>query len=180
MRLLKNIVIAIITLVVAFAVVGFFLPREVAVSRDIAINAPPDKVFGYVNDLRKFDEWSPWAKRDPDMQQTYSGPDSGVGQKVAWQSDKDDVGSGTQEIVESTPPSHVETALDFGEMGTATATFDLEGFDGGTRITWGFKTDLGNNPFMRWMGLMFDGWIGKDYEEGLAHLKTLAEKPAAE
>ncbi len=114
------------------------------------------------------------------MKQTFSGQDTGVGQKLVWQSDKDDVGSGTQEIVESTPPSHVKTALDFGDRGTATATFDLEAFDGGTKITWGFSTDLGNNPFMRWMGLMFDGWIGKDYEQGLASLKELAEKPAAE
>ena len=179
MRLLKNIVIALATLVVAFVVVGFILPREVAVSRDIAINAPPETVFTYVNDLKKFNDWSPWARRDPAMKQTYTGPQAGIGQMVAWQSDKDNVGSGTQKIIASTPPSHVETVLDFGDMGSATASFDLEGFDGGTRITWGFKTDLGNNPFMRWMGLMFDGWIGKDYEEGLANLKELAERPAA-
>ena len=61
-------------------------------------------------------------------------------------------------------------------MGTADAVFSLEGFDGGTRITWGFTTDVGYNPMMRWMGLMFDKWIGADYEAGLASLKELAEK----
>ena len=36
----------------------------------------------------------------------------------------------------------------------------------------------GNNPMMRWMGLMFDKWVGADYETGLASLKELAEKEA--
>lgn len=180
MRLLKNIVIALLTLVVVFVGVAFLLPREVTVSRQALINAPPEKVFSYVNDLRKFNEWSPWEQKDPQMKQTFTGPDAGVGQKVVWESDHKEVGSGSQEIVESTSPNHVKTALDFGDMGSASATFDLEGFDGGTRITWGFATDTGNNPMMRWMGLMFDSWVGAEYEKGLANLKALAEKPAAE
>lgn len=179
MKLLKNIIISVVALVIVAAAGGFLLPREVVVSRQVAINAPPDRVFEYVNDLKKFNEWSPWEQKDPGMKQTYSGPDSGVGQKVAWESTNKDVGSGTQEIIESVPGKHVKTALNFGDMGTANATFDLEGFDGGTKITWGFRTDVGNNPLMRWMGLMFDSWVGKEYEKGLASLKELAEKPAA-
>ena len=31
---------------------------------------------------------------------------------------------------------------------------------------------------MRYMGLMFDTWVGKDYEEGLANLKQLVEAQA--
>ncbi len=176
MGFLKKFAVGLLGAVLLFVVVAFFLPREVAVSRQALINAPPEKVFAYVNDLKKFNDWSPWAKRDPNMKQTYSGPASGVGQKVAWQSDHDQVGSGTQEIVASDPNKSVKTALDFGDMGTADAVFSLEGFDGGTRITWGFTTDVGNNPMMRWMGLMFDKWIGADYEAGLASLKELAEK----
>ena len=178
MKLFKNIIIAIFTMAILFIAVGFLLPREVAVSRQIAINAPPDMVFFYVNDLKKFNEWSPWEQKDPGMKQTYSGPQSGVGQKVAWESAQDDVGTGTQEIIESVAGKHVKTALNFGDMGTANATFDLEGFDGGTKIVWGFTTDTGNNPMMRWMGLMFDKWVGKEYETGLASLKALAEKQA--
>ena len=45
----------------------------------------------------------------------------------------------------------------------------------GTKITWGFDSDLGMNPIARWMGLMFDSWIGADYETGLANLKNLVE-----
>jgi len=45
----------------------------------------------------------------------------------------------------------------------------------GTRLTWGFVTDTGFNPMMRWMGVMLDDWVGADYEAGLARLKALAE-----
>ena len=178
MTYVKKFIAGILGAIALFIIVGLFLPREVSVSREALINAPPEKVFAYINDLKKFNEWSPWAKRDPNMKQTFSGPASGVGQKVAWSSDHDQVGSGTQEIVESAAPSLVRTKLDFGDMGSADASFNLEGLDGGSRITWGFTTDLGGNPMMRWMGLMFDSWIGADYEAGLAALKELAEKPA--
>ncbi len=176
MGFLKKFIIGLLGAVVLFVGVAFLLPRDVSVSREALINAPPDKVFAYLNDLKKFDEWSPWSKGDPDMKQTYTGPSAGVGQKVAWQSNE--YGSGSQEIVASEPGKLVRTALDFGDQGTADAAFKLEGFDGGTRITWEFHTDLGNNPMGRWMGLMFETWIGADYEAGLASLKELAEKEA--
>jgi hypothetical protein len=43
----------------------------------------------------------------------------------------------------------------------------------GTTNVWDFRTDLGNNPVARHFGLMFDKWIGADYENGLARLKVL-------
>ena len=49
-----------------------------------------------------------------------------------------------------------------------------------TRATWSFDMDVGMNPLMRWMGLIIDGPIGADYERGLARLKELAERDAAE
>ena len=36
--------------------------------------------------------------------------------------------------------------------------------------------DLGNNPIARYVGLMFDKWIGGDYEKGLARLKQVMEQ----
>jgi hypothetical protein len=47
--------------------------------------------------------------------------------------------------------------------------------NGGTGVTWGFKSQL-NGIAERWLGLMFDRWIGADYEKGLSKLKRVAEK----
>ena len=109
------------------------------------------------------------------MEMRINQPADGVGQRMNWRSDNANVGSGSQTITMLAPDSKVETALDFGEQGTATASFDLEARGAATQVTWGFATDLGFNPVARYFGLTFDKRIGADYEKGLAKLKTVAE-----
>jgi len=175
MKWVKRILLGLIGIIAVLVVISFFLPATAEVERSVVIDAAPEKIFPHVNDLRATQEWSPWAKRDPEMTQTFSGPDQGVGQSVAWQSDHPEVGSGTQTITESVENRRVAVDLDFGDMGTADAAFDLEPQGAGTEVTWSFQTELGMNPFMRYLGLMFDGMIGPDYERGLTSLKTLVE-----
>lgn len=175
MRILKKIVIALVLIVVAAAGISFLLPRQVHVERSAVIDAPRASVFVLVNGFRNFNKWSPWHEMDPQAKHTYEGPDTGVGAKMSWSGDPKTVGSGSQEIVESHPWDAVRVSLDFGDQGKAMAQYTLTPEGSGTRITWGFDTDLGMNPVSRYFGLMFDGMIGKDYEKGLASLKTLAE-----
>ena len=177
----KKIIGGLLVLVVVILAIGLLLPSKTHVERSIVINAPPSSVFPFVNDLHKFNLWSPWAKLDPNTQYTFSGPASGVGATMAWRSDNRDVGNGQHKIMVSTPDQHVQTALDFGDMGTALATFDLVATGTDTRLTWGFDQDVGYNMMGRYFGLMMDKMIGPDFEQGLANLKTVAEStpPAA-
>ena len=157
---------------IALIIVGgsFLLPAQAVVTRSIDIAAPPDKVFAIVGDLRRFNEFSPWADIDPDIKYTYEGPESGVGQVMKWSSDNADVGSGSQTIVKYEPATFVESQLDFGMRGKSIASFDLVPSTAGTNVTWTFNSDLEGIP-AKWFGLMFDRWIGADYEKGLARLK---------
>jgi len=175
MRLLGRVIGILLGIGVVLAAVAFLLPREVAVTRFAVINAPPSAVFPWVNSLQKTAEWSPWMGLDPDIQVTFEGPEAGVGNVMSWVSAKPEVGSGRQEITLSTPDARVESALDFGDMGTAQASFDLVPEGAGTRVTWGLVSDMGNNPIGRYMGLMLDRWVGADYEKGLAALKAKVE-----
>ena len=175
MRFLKRILAALVVIVVALVAVAYVLPRETQVQRSITIDAPPSRVFPHVNAMQATEAWSPWLDRDPDVQLTYEGPDSGVGNRLIWTSEHPQVGNGTQEITLSTPDERVETALDFGALGTADAWFALQPAGDGTQVTWGFTTDAGMNPMSRWMGLMMDRWVGADYEKGLAKLKAVVE-----
>lgn len=161
--------------VIALIAIAFLLPSEVSVSRSTVIAAPTEDVFPHVNSMQATEAWSPWLSRDPNVELSYDGPEEGVGNTLRWASDEPSVGNGIQVITASIPNERVETAIDFGPQGLASAYFDLEPADGGTLMTWGFNTKLGMNPFARWMGLMFDGWIGADYEKGLANLKALIE-----
>jgi hypothetical protein len=169
-----------LALIVALALaVAYILPGSVQVSRATVIDAKPGDVFALVNSFENFNRWSPWYERDPEGDYRIEGPEQGVGARMIWASAKPDVGSGSQEIVESVPDSLVRTRLEFGDMGAAAAFFRLEprGADQ-THLVWGFETDLGLNPVSRYVGLMLERWIGPDYEHGLARLKVLAEQQA--
>ncbi len=175
MSFIRNMLFAVVILIVVFLAGAYVLPAQVSVSRDIVIDAPAAKVFPHLNDLRKFQVWSPWAAIDSDMKTVYSGAEKGKGQVMSWTSNDPNVGSGSQKITDSVVDKFVATRLDFGEQGNAIASWNLSGEGSGTKIVWSFSTDVGSNPMMRWMGLLFDGWIGKDYEKGLKALKVVVE-----
>ena len=176
MRFLKRLALALLLLAALALLVSFFLPQQVFVARATLVETSADRIFPYVNNLKKFNEWSPWAAIDPNTQFVFSGPDQGVGAKMRWTSENPNVGSGSLEIVESVRDKLVRTGLDFGDQGEATASFKLEPKRDGTQVVWSFESDLGNNPIMRWMGLLFDRWIGAEYEKGLLRLKAVAER----
>jgi hypothetical protein len=176
MRILKWVFGLIAVVAVALIAIGMILPRQVNVARSIEIAAPADKIFPHINSLKEMAEWSPWMGRDPAMQVSYNEVEAGEGAAMEWASEQRDVGNGRQEIVASAVNESVTTALDFGDMGLAEAKLALVETDGGTMVTWTLDSDMGMSPIGRWMGVMMDSWVGGDYEQGLANLKTLVEE----
>jgi hypothetical protein len=69
-------------------------------------------VFDQVNDFRKWEPWSPWAKLDPSMKSTYDGTTNGTGATCHWVGKKD-VGEDRMTILESTPTSKLPIKLEF-------------------------------------------------------------------
>jgi len=191
MRFLKNLLLFVV-IVAALAVgVAFVLPDSAHVERSITINRPASEVFAVLNGYRRFNDWSPWAAKDPNATYTIGGPASGVGAKFSWQGDPRTVGSGNWEITESTPDKSVTSALDFGNRGKARAHFALVPgtSPGSTRVVWSLDTQaplaldghLAWNTVGRYIGLFMDKMVGPDYEQGLQRLKTLIEGfPAAD
>ena len=175
MRPLVRLVIGVLLLAVLLVAVAFALPQQVTVARSMVINAPEADVFPYVNSLKRFNEWSPWAASDPEAKYVFSGPEEGKGARMEWSSTHSDVGSGVQEITESQLNSYVNVSLEIGEMGVADVSYQLSPSGAGTRVLWVFSMDVGKNPLKRWMGLMFDRWVGNKYETGLERLKQLVE-----
>ena len=163
--------------IVVVLILAAMKPAVFQVVRSETINAPPETVFGHINDFHKWSEWSPWESYDPDMNKTYGGPDSGVGTTYAWNGNKK-VGEGRMEIVESTPPSKVSIKLDFIKpfKSQNTTDFILEPAGDGTKLTWDMR---GPNQFMGRVMQVFmdmDGMVGKDFERGLGNLKGVAEQ----
>ncbi len=175
MKFIKGLLLVVLVLAALFIAVGLFLPKTVHVERSTVIDAPPCTVFALVNSFKRFNEWSPWAELDPNAKYIFDGPSQGVGAKMTWISQDRQVGSGSQTIVASEPFKLVKTKLDFGRKGTADGFYRVEAADKGTKLTWGFDTDLGSNIIARYFGLMADSMAGKEFKKGLAKLRTLAE-----
>jgi carbon monoxide dehydrogenase subunit G len=165
--------IALVAVVAMILVVGALQPAAYEVSRSVEIAAPSAAVFPYVNDLKKFNEWSPWLKRDRDAKVDYGGGfDS-----FTWKGNSS-IGEGKMTIAERKEPSLVRMRLDFVRPfpGTGEAIFSLEPAGGGTRVTWVMK---GEKVFVtKVMGLFLsmDRMIGPSFDRGLADLKTQTEK----
>jgi len=171
-----------ITAVIVIVIAGVLAyaatqPDTFRVQRSASIKAPPDKIFAMINDLKAWAAWSPYEKKDPAMKRTFGAITAGKGATYAWQGDSN-VGEGRMEIVESAPPNKVVIKLDFLKPFEAhnTAEFTLEPKGDGTLVTWAI---YGPSAYVtKVMGLFFniDTMIGRDFEAGLADLKTAAEK----
>jgi uncharacterized protein YndB with AHSA1/START domain len=175
MSVLKRLLFALLLLVGVAIVGGFVLPASTHVERSVIIARPPADVFAMLNSYRRFNAWSPWHARDPKTTYTYEGPAEGVGVSMRWSSEQSDVGKGRQTIIQSVPNEKVATRLEFEGQNDALATFVLTVEGDGTKVVWAFDTDHGMNPISRWFGLMLDRWVGGDFAQGLAKLKTVVE-----
>lgn len=174
-----KIILAIVLIVGIFFVVAAFQPKEFRVTRATTIEAPAATVFDQVNDFHKWEAWSPWAKRDPQMKQTFEGPVAGTGASYAW-AGNNQVGEGRMTIQESRPGELVRIKLEFikpfAATNTAEFTFKPEGSK--TAVDW---TMLGEKNLMsKAFGLVMnmDKVIGGDFEKGLADLKRVSEGTA--
>jgi ribosome-associated toxin RatA of RatAB toxin-antitoxin module len=178
MTVLRKLLLALIILVAALLLTGFLLPARVSFERSALVRAPAPVIFSLVDGYQRFNEYSPWFDADPKARFTLSGPQHGVGAKLAWASDNPAVGTGTQQIVASEPDRMVRATLEFGQPGAAQASWRIEPAPDGEncRVSWMFEIDFGINPVSRWMGIFVERLVAPDYELGLRKLKALAEK----
>jgi hypothetical protein len=175
-RIVGVVVVAIVALI---AIIGAFLSPKSHLERSIVVNAQPAVIFEQINSFKNFNRWSPWMEKDPNTKTTFEGPDAGVGAKMNWESEE--VGNGSQWIIESVEGKHLRTGMQFSDMdGTYTSDINLEPVEGGTKVTWTYDGDVSGTGVAtslmgKVMGKFMDGMLGPDYEKGLAKLKTVAE-----
>ena len=151
------------------------MPSELNVARSVTISATPEKVYSLIASTREWKNWTVWNRRDPNMKIEYAGPESGVGAKWSWETKTE--GHGEMEVTQAEPNTLLDYRLEFKEFNsTSTGLLKLEPAGATTKGTWSFAGEAGNNPIMRYMGLMMDGMIGKDFDAGLANLKALTEQ----
>ena len=175
LRTVAMVAAAVIAGILAIAATG---PDTFEVKRTARIKAPPERIFPLINDLRAFNRWNPYEKKDPNVKGSYSGASDGKGASYTFQGNKE-VGSGRIEIVDSSPASRVTMKLLMLEpLETDNVVeFVLEPKGGATNVTWALH---GRVPYVAKIVHLFfdmDSMVGGDFEAGLAGLKAIAESP---
>jgi hypothetical protein len=137
------------------------MAKDFHISRSTQIAAPAERVHALINDFHEWQKWSPWEGRDPQMERTYAGPESGVGATYAWRGE----------------PNHVAIDLVFAAPMRATNRIDFTLTPGAdsTGVEWAMTGP--QNIVMRVMGRFFsmEKMVGPDFQKGLAQLRSVAE-----
>jgi len=171
-----------LVLVAVIAIFVIFVasrPADFHVERSATIAATPALLFEQVNDHHKFAAWNPFMKVDPNVKNTYSGPDSGVGAVCSWEGNMK-IGAGSATIIESKPGELVRERMDWKRPieGTSTVDFTFKPAGDKTLVTWAM---YGKNGFLGKMISVFidcDKMVGPQFEQGLAELdKVVTSSP---
>ena len=158
-------------LLILALVVGFLLPGRWQVERTVRVAAPPEAVFPWLDDLRRWEEWAPLG----DVASTLSGPERGTGAKRSW--DDPAMGDGTFTILATVQDREVQYRVDVQEGTLITqGTLRLAPEGSGTRVTWTEVGDFGPNPLMGYTALGMDRMQGNQMENALRRLADLSAR----
>jgi hypothetical protein len=178
--ILLYILIAVAVLIIGLVVIVAIQPADFRVVRTGMMSASQADVFAQVNDFSKWEAWSPWAKIDPAMKQTYEGAPAGTGAVYTWNGNGQ-VGEGRMTITESRPSDLIRIKLEFFRpfAGTNEVEFTFQPKGNQTHVTWDMAGK--RNFIVKAMGLFMsmDKMIGGQFEKGLAQMKSVAEEASA-
>lgn len=178
MRTSQKILLVIAILIAIPFILALFIKKDYAVEREVTINKPKDVVFAYVKYLKNQDNYSKWAKMDPQMKKTYRGTDGTVGFVSAWDSEDENVGKGEQEIIKITEGERIDYELRFFEPfeSTEPAYIITESLsDDQTKVKWGFKGHMDYPMNLMFLFMDMEEMIGADLDTGLQNLKNILE-----
>ena len=164
-------------LVIAFLIIASMRPSTFSLQRSAIINATPEKIFPHLNDFKNWGAWSPWEKMDPYLKRSFSGSASGEGAHYSWVGNKK-VGEGNMEITRSVPSSNIELNLNFLKPFKASNVTEFKITPNGnmTTVNWEMRGPLNLMMKVMHMFMNMDSMVGKDFEAGLANLKSIVER----
>ncbi len=179
MTRLIEILISFAIVIALMLIVGILLPSSRHLSESVETNRKMTIVFDTINSLRRFKDWNPMVLRDPQAKFELSGPTSGVGAKLSWDSDVKQVGSGSWEIIESVPGRSVKYAIENERRGHDKVTeFTLTPTGRGAvkrnvEITQTYDVQYGWNLIGRYAGLYVSRNVGDDMKYGLSRMTNM-------
>lgn len=171
-----KIILALLIAVAFVAILISIQPAQYKVVRSTTVAAPPAKIYGLITDFHHWNDWSPWAKLDPEMKQQYAGAPAGTGAAYSWRGNSK-AGEGRMTISEAVPNEKAVIFLEFLKPfpSNSHVTFTIRPEGPNTSVSWAMD---GESTFASKAIQLFssmDKMVGPDFEKGLAQLKTVAE-----
>ncbi|ASK29874.1 polyketide cyclase [Chryseobacterium sp. T16E-39] len=180
MKILKWIMIALAAILIVWLAVAALISGDFKYEKSITINAPVEKIWQNTSTLKAMDQWSPWNQLDTGMKKDWSGTTGQAGEKMCWSSNNEKAGKGCQEIKKvDRINKRIDTSIRFMTPYDSEAdTYVVVVADGsGSKVTWGFTSQIPYPFTVMKLFMNMDDAIGKDYDKGLLKLKELSEKP---
>jgi uncharacterized protein YndB with AHSA1/START domain len=176
--MLTTILIVAAIAVAAVLVFAAMKPDTFRISRTATFRAQAERIYPLVNDLRAHRSWSPFDQ-DPATKRSYTGETVGKGAALDFDGGRA-TGVGRLAILEADPPSKVMLSLKMSKPfkcdNIVEFTFEpAHDGAGATTVTWAMH---GPQPFFGKVMNTFidcDKMVGRQFEQGLAKLKALAE-----
>ncbi|MFZ5482507.1 MAG: SRPBCC family protein [Myxococcota bacterium] len=144
----------------------------------LEIAAPPEVVRAFVVDLPKWDQWTSWNSRKyPDMKNTYTGNPGEVGHAMAWTGES----SGNGKLALTTVAAD-GLAFDLWfekEKDPSKGRITITPTATGSKVEWEMVVAWGFPASLFFPAKKMEAALVKDFDEGLAALKPLAEAEAA-
>ncbi len=176
MSIIVTILLVVAAIIVLLLILALFMKKEHYVKREIIINAPLQKVFGFLKLLNNQDKFNKWAKTDPNRKWEYKGTDGTVGYIIAWKGNKD-AGEGEKEIMNIVDGKRIETEIRFVKPMKVTASVNMETEPLSDSQT---KVSLINAGVLKYPMNLFipvaEKRFPKDMDESLNTLKNILEK----
>ncbi|QIL21097.1 SRPBCC family protein [Thermomonas sp. HDW16] len=177
MTRLLEILISLAIVLGLFLVVALVLPSKRHLVEKIETNRKLTIVFDSLNGVRRFKDWNPLVLRDPRVQFSYSGPDSGVGARLDYVSKEEELGKGSWEITESVPREKISYKIDNPERGSnkrTSFTFKPTGRNNrNVEISQTYDVEYGWNLLGRYAGMYVSRHVGDDMKMGLGRIVNM-------
>lgn len=170
----------ILALLLTTAVLSLIQPAYQQVERSVVIGNTAPAIYEQLSRLEQFHRFSVWSRQDSSAVYAFSGTDGTVGATTSWKGSPEISGEGSIRITALDPGRRVEHALQFTQprKGKARSVFTLaETNKASTTVTWTFTLDTPRPWNIFNLFYSMDKEMGKDFEDGLAVLKTALELP---
>jgi len=169
----------VLAIIVLALITALFVKKDYSIEREVTINKPKSQVFEYIKYLKNQNEYSKWAKMDPTMKKDFHGTDGTPGFVSAWESDRDSVGQGEQEIKKITEGQRVDYEIRFIKPWKSVAQSSMTTdslAENQTKVKWNFNSHMPYPMNLMCLFMNMDKMVGDDLQTGLNNLKALQEK----